>query len=44
MVTEAWSSLNVEKYGGGILYTFDRPLSISGRVMMRSGDVPLRAK
>jgi len=33
-------SLNVEKYGGGILYTwFDRPLSISGRVMMRSGDV-----
>ncbi len=33
-------SLNVEKYGGGILYTwFDRPLSISGGVMMRSGDV-----
>lgn len=32
-------SLNVEKYGGGILYTwFDRPLSISGRVMMRSGN------
>lgn len=35
-------SLNVEKYGGGIMYTwFDRPLSLSGRVMLR-GATPLR--
>ncbi len=34
-------SLNVEKYGGGIMYTwFDRPLSVSGRVMI-AGENPL---
>lgn len=32
-------TLNVEKYGGVILYTwFDRPLSISGRIMLRGKD------
>lgn len=35
-------SLNVEKYGGAIMYTwFDRPLSMAGRVMLRT-DNPLR--
>lgn len=33
-------SLNVEKYGGGILYTwFDRPLSLSGKITVRSDEI-----
>ena len=40
MVTEAWSRSMSRSTEAVSLYTwFDRPLSISGRVMMRSGDV-----
>jgi aspartyl aminopeptidase len=42
MLVEGILKLNTEVYGGPILYTwFDRPLSIAGRVILRSAD-PLR--
>mgnify|MGYP004669891889 FL=1 len=35
----AYTTLNVEFYGGGVVYRwFDRPLSISGRVFVKSED------
>ena len=37
---EGYRQLNVEVYGGAILNTWlDRPLSVAGRVVLRSGDV-----
>ena len=39
MLVEGILKLNTEVYGGPILYTwFDRPLSIAGRVIVRSAD------
>lgn len=39
MVSEGTVRLNTEVYGGPILYTwFDRPLSLAGRVVLRSSD------
>ncbi len=36
---EGYATLNVEKYGGGVWYSFfDRPLKIAGRVVKRNGD------
>ncbi len=38
--TDAYAKLNVEKYGGGIWYSFfDRPLQIAGRVVRRAGSM-----
>ncbi|MBQ7642782.1 MAG: M18 family aminopeptidase [Clostridia bacterium] len=39
MKVENYRKFNVEKYGGGILYSFlDRPLKIAGRVVIKEGN------
>ena len=43
--TEGYYKLNVEKYGGGILYSMlDRPLKLAGRVIVESEDGKLLSK
>jgi aspartyl aminopeptidase len=38
VTTEKYAKLNVERYGGGIWYSFlDRPLKIAGQVVRKSG-------
>ena len=40
MKTEAYAKLNVEKYGGGIFYSFfDRKLKIAGRIITEDNNV-----
>ncbi len=37
--SSAYTSLNVEPYGGGLWYTFlDRPLTLAGRVVLQEGE------
>ena len=43
--TEGYYKLNVEKYGGGILYSLlDKPLKVAGRVIVQSEDGVLTSK
>ena len=44
-VEKAYVKLNVEKYGGMLMYPwFDRPLSVAGRVIVRDGDLGFTTK
>ncbi len=38
--TDGYLTLNVERYGGGILYSFfDRPLKVAGRIVVNEGGI-----
>ena len=45
MKTEGYYKLNVEKYGGGILYSLlDRPLKLAGRIIVETEEGTLTSK